>query len=57
MELVTMRRGFTKHPPMPSSGANVFAKFASLIGFDASTLDVVFSRERVLAISLLPPFF
>ncbi len=53
MQLVTMRRGLQKHPPIPSSGA--LAAALSLFG-DAGAFAFGFSRERVLAISLLPPF-
>lgn len=55
MELVAMRRGLQRVPAMPSTGA--LATLASLLGFDASALSFVSSRERVLAFSVLPRIF
>ena len=50
MKLVSMRAPFQRQVPLPPAAMFV----ASLFGFDATAVHLAFSRERVLAYSVLP---
>jgi hypothetical protein len=53
MRLVSIRAPFQRQAPLPPAAMFL----ASLFGFDATSVHLAFSRERVLAYSVLPTFF
>jgi protease-4 len=53
MQVVAIRAPWQRQAPLPPAAGFV----AKLFGMDATTITIALSRERVLALSLLPSFF